>query len=42
VLPNPITVAYRKLIIALAAKHHLPDVYAYRFHVADGGLVDQI
>ena len=38
VLPNPITLGYRKLIIALAAKHHLPDVYAYRFHVTDGGL----
>jgi putative ABC transport system substrate-binding protein len=38
VLPNPVTVGNHQLIAALAAKHHLPDVYAYRFHVLDGGL----
>jgi putative tryptophan/tyrosine transport system substrate-binding protein len=38
VLPNPITAANRSVIISLAAKYHLPDIYAYRFHVASGGL----
>ena len=38
VLPNPITIYYRGLIIALAAKHRLPAVYPYRLHVASGGL----
>ena len=39
ILPGPITSAHRELIIALAARHHLPAVYPYRFFVADGGLV---
>ena len=30
---------HRKLIITLAARHRLPAIYAYRFFVADGGLV---
>jgi ABC-type uncharacterized transport system substrate-binding protein len=30
---------HRKLIIALAARHNLPAVYANRFYVADGGLL---
>jgi putative tryptophan/tyrosine transport system substrate-binding protein len=30
---------YRKLIIALAARHRLPAVYPYRNFVADGGLI---
>jgi len=38
VLPNPVTTVHRALIVALAAKHRLPDVSAYRFHVTDGGL----
>ena len=38
VLPNPITTVHRALIVALAAKHDLPDVYAYRYHVTGGGL----
>ena len=29
---------YRKLIIALAARHRLPAVYAYRYFTTDGGL----
>jgi putative ABC transport system substrate-binding protein len=37
-LPNPITVAHRGPIIALAAKHGLPAVYAYRPFVMNGGL----
>jgi len=39
ILPGPITSAHRELIIALAARHHLPAVYPFRFFVADGGLV---
>src|SRR5262245_28500759 len=30
---------HRKLIVTLAARHRLPAVYAYRVHVADGGLI---
>jgi putative ABC transport system substrate-binding protein len=39
VLPNPVTEGNRRLIIAMAAKHHLPAVYAFRFFVTDGGLM---
>jgi putative tryptophan/tyrosine transport system substrate-binding protein len=39
VLPGSLTLLHRKSIIALAAKHHLPAVYPYRYHVADGGLI---
>jgi putative tryptophan/tyrosine transport system substrate-binding protein len=38
VLPNPVAIAHRELIAALATKHRLPAVYPYRFHVASGGL----
>ena len=30
---------HRELIVALAARHHLPAVYAYRSHVISGGLI---
>jgi putative ABC transport system substrate-binding protein len=30
---------HRDLIIALAARHRLPAIYAYRIHVASGGLI---
>jgi putative tryptophan/tyrosine transport system substrate-binding protein len=30
---------HREMIVALAAKHRLPAVYAYRSHVMSGGLV---
>jgi putative ABC transport system substrate-binding protein len=39
VVPNAVTISHRELIIALAARHHLPAVYAYRYFVADGGLI---
>jgi len=39
VLPSPITVNNRELIIALAARHHLPAAYPFRFFVTSGGLV---
>jgi putative ABC transport system substrate-binding protein len=39
VLPGSLTLLHRKLIITLAANHHLPAVYPYRYHVTDGGLI---
>ncbi len=39
VLPNPITIGNRKLIIQLAAQHRLPAAYPFRQFVEDGGLV---
>src|SRR5262245_36691185 len=32
-------ISHRELIVALAAKHRLPAVYAYRSHVMSGGLM---
>jgi putative ABC transport system substrate-binding protein len=37
--PNNTTILHRDLIIALAARHHLPAVYAFRIFVASGGLM---
>jgi putative ABC transport system substrate-binding protein len=37
--PDVTTTVHRDLIIALAARHHLPAVYADRFFVAVGGLM---
>jgi putative ABC transport system substrate-binding protein len=39
VLPDGTSIQHRDLVIALAARHHLPTVYAYRFFVAAGGLM---
>jgi putative ABC transport system substrate-binding protein len=39
VLPNVPTIVHRGLIIALAARHRLPAVYAFRQFVTDGGLI---
>jgi putative tryptophan/tyrosine transport system substrate-binding protein len=39
VLPGPITINHREVIIALAARHRLPAVYPFRFFVTSGGLV---
>src|SRR6516162_10479157 len=39
VLPDTTTVIRRDLIIALAARNHLPAVYTSRLFVASGGLV---
>ena len=36
---SPLTALHRNLIIALAAQHKLPAVYATRFFVNDGGLI---
>jgi putative ABC transport system substrate-binding protein len=35
---SPAAVNHRKLIIALALQHHLPNVYAFRYYPASGGL----
>jgi putative ABC transport system substrate-binding protein len=37
--PDTTTSIHRSLIIALAARHRLPAVYAFRYFVADGGLI---
>jgi putative tryptophan/tyrosine transport system substrate-binding protein len=37
-LPGPVGAVNRDLIIALAARHRLPAVYAFRYHVVSGGL----
>jgi putative tryptophan/tyrosine transport system substrate-binding protein len=39
VLPDATTVVHRRLIVALAAQHRVPAIYAYRDVVADGGLI---
>jgi putative ABC transport system substrate-binding protein len=39
VLPSGATIVHRDLIIALAARHHLPAAYQYRQFVTAGGLM---
>ena len=39
VTPSASTSVHRDLIIALAARHKLPAVYAFRLHVTGGGLI---
>jgi putative tryptophan/tyrosine transport system substrate-binding protein len=39
VLSNPLNLAYRTQIAALAAKDGLPTIYLYRAHVGAGGLI---
>jgi putative tryptophan/tyrosine transport system substrate-binding protein len=39
VSPDAFTVANRGHIISLAARYHLPAIYAYRMFAADGGLM---
>jgi len=39
VLSDLTTNVHRDLIIALAARHHLPAIYLFRYFVASGGLV---
>ena len=38
-MSNAAALQHRELIVALAARHRLPAVYAYRIHVASGGLI---
>ena len=37
--PDVTTTWHRDLVIALAARHRLPAVYSFRYHVAAGGLM---
>jgi len=39
VLPHPITIQNRQLIIEQAARHRLPAIYFWRYYAADGGLM---
>jgi putative ABC transport system substrate-binding protein len=39
VLPDPSTNSHRRLIVALAARHHIPAIHALRAATADGGLM---
>jgi putative ABC transport system substrate-binding protein len=39
VIAGPRTTVHREAIIDAAARHRLPAIYPYRFHVAGGGLV---
>jgi putative ABC transport system substrate-binding protein len=38
ILPGPMAVVHRDLIIGLAVRHALPNIYAYRYYPAAGGL----
>jgi putative ABC transport system substrate-binding protein len=38
VLPSPLTLVNRERIVALAARHRLPAIYAFRYFAAAGGL----
>ena len=38
-MSDTFTAVHRDLIIALAARYHLPAAYPFRFFVADGGLI---
>jgi len=39
VMPDPLTITHRELIVALAARHRLPAGYPYRLFAASGGLL---
>ena len=39
VLPDPITTAYRELMIGSAAQHQLPTIYPLRYFATAGGLI---
>ena len=39
VLPHPITIQNRDLIIGQAARRHLPAIYFFRYFAVDGGLI---
>jgi putative ABC transport system substrate-binding protein len=39
VLPDATTLVHRGLIVALAARHRVPAIYAFRTTVVDGGLI---
>jgi putative tryptophan/tyrosine transport system substrate-binding protein len=39
VMPHPVTVTNRELILKLATRYRLPAIYAFRYHVTEGGLM---
>jgi ABC-type uncharacterized transport system substrate-binding protein len=39
VMPDPLTISNRDLIVALTARHRLPAAYPYRLFAASGGLL---
>jgi putative ABC transport system substrate-binding protein len=39
VMPDPLTISNRNLIVASAARHRLPAAYPYRLFAASGGLL---
>src|SRR5262249_26601670 len=39
VLPDPFTTLHREEVVALAARHRLPTIYAFRAFVLSGGLM---
>jgi putative ABC transport system substrate-binding protein len=38
IMPDPITIVHRELIVSTAARHRLPAAYPYRYFVTLGGL----
>jgi putative tryptophan/tyrosine transport system substrate-binding protein len=39
VLPSPLALVHREMIVAMTAEHHLPAIYPFRYFVASGGLI---
>jgi putative ABC transport system substrate-binding protein len=39
VVPSPVTVGYRKTIIAAANRYRLPAIYPYRYFILEGGFM---
>ena len=39
VLPSPLALVHREMIVKLAAQHRLPTVYPFRYFVSSGGLM---
>ncbi len=39
VMPHPVTVSHRALILKMAAQYRLPAVYPFRYYVTEGGLM---
>jgi putative ABC transport system substrate-binding protein len=37
-LPGPVGASHRNLIVSLTARHRIPAVYPFRYHVVSGGL----
>ncbi len=39
VMPHPVTVTHREVILKLATRYRLPAVYPFRYYAAEGGLM---